>query len=124
MSTEKSDHHGNNEQAEEKPEAAASGDQAGQKTRDSAELPEPQFAHIIETFAVQAMIYLGKIINPITNKYEEDLGMARYQIGILEMLEAKTKGNLLSEESHLLEELLHTTRLAYYDVSRRPKPQK
>jgi hypothetical protein len=117
MSTEKSDHHGNNEQAEEKPEAAASGDQAGQKTRDSAELPEPQFAHIIETFAVQAMIYLGKIINPITNKYEEE-------IGILEMLEAKTKGNLLSEESHLLEELLHTTRLAYYDVSRRPKPQK
>jgi hypothetical protein len=88
-----------------------------------SEALEPHFIHLIETFAVQAMIYLGKIINPISNRYEKDLAMARYQIGILEILGAKTKGNLSPEEEKLLEELLHTTRRAYIDVAAEGKSE-
>ena len=56
-------------------------------------------------------------MNPITKKYEHDLTLANYQIGILEVLEQKTKGNLTPEEDKLLNELLHNVRMAYIDAS-------
>lgn len=77
---------------------------------------EPKFSHLIETFAVQALIALGKVMNPITKKYERDLTLAKYHVGILEVLEQKTKGNLTADEGKLLEELLHNVRMAYIDA--------
>ncbi len=81
------------------------------------EIAEPEFSHLIETFAVQALISLGKVMNPITEKYERDLALAKYHIGILGVMEQKTKGNLSPEESKLLTELLHNVRMAYIDAS-------
>ncbi len=81
------------------------------------EIAEPEFSHLIETFAVQALISLGKVINPITKKYERDVTLAKYYIGILGVLEQKTKGNLTPDEDKLLNELLHNVRMAYIDAS-------
>ena len=47
---------------------------------------------------------------------EENLLFAKYQIGILEMLQEKTKGNLDREEELHLENTLHTLRMAFIDV--------
>ena len=81
------------------------------------EMAEPEFSHLIETFAVQTLISLGKVMNPITEKYERDLTLAKYHIGILGVLEQKTKGNLTPDEDKLLNELLHNVRMAYIDAS-------
>ena len=44
--------------------------------------------------AAQASICLGIVENPVTGKRETDIEAARHVIDMLEMLKAKTKGNL------------------------------
>ena len=84
-------------------------------------LPKPELLHLVETFGTQALIYLGKVMNPITQKYEKNLELAKYQVGILEILQEKTKGNLDANEESILETTLHTARMAYVDVSKEEK---
>jgi len=84
-------------------------------------MPEPVLPHILQTFYLQAMISLGKYPNPVTRKFEHDLKAAKYYIGLLEVLEGKTRGNLSDEEKGLLDEFLHTARLAYVDESKMEK---
>jgi hypothetical protein len=113
-------------------EMSAEQEQAKERTEETQEekpteaeepidIGKPEFSHLVETFAVQALISLGIVMNPITKKYERDLVLAKYEIGILEVLEQKTKGNLTPDEEKLLEELLHNVRMAYVDVSREKK---
>jgi len=80
-----------------------------------AQLPPPTLPQLVDTFFLQAMISLGKQMNPMSKKYERDLTIAQYQIGILEVLEQKTKGNLSEDEDKHLEQVLHTLRMAYLD---------
>ena len=86
-------------------------------------LPKPEFSHLVETFGTQALMYLGKIMNPLTNKVETNLQIAKYQIDILEILEDKTKGNLTSEEESMLSNILNTVRMTYIDVSKEEKKE-
>jgi hypothetical protein len=48
-----------------------------------------------------------------------DLAMAKQNIDLLEMLDAKTKGNLTAEERQLLHGLLFDLRLKFVEASRR-----
>jgi uncharacterized protein YjaG (DUF416 family) len=75
--------------------------------------PEPDFNFFITTLALQASIALGHIPNPATNKKEEDLFQAKFLIDTLGMLKEKTKGNLITEETNLLENLLYELRTQY-----------
>ena len=84
-----------------------------------AQLPPPTFPQLVDTFFLQAMIALGKQMNPLTQKYERDLAIAQYQIDTLELLRQKTKGNLTKEEEDHLENILHTARMAYVDEARK-----
>lgn len=74
---------------------------------------EPDFNFFITTLALQASVTLGQVPNPVTNKKEEDLNQAKFLIDALGMLKEKTKGNLNSEESNLLENLLYELRMQY-----------
>ncbi|MBU3958532.1 MAG: DUF1844 domain-containing protein [Candidatus Omnitrophica bacterium] len=74
---------------------------------------EPDFNLFITTLALQASISLGTVPNPATNKKEENLTQAKFIIDTLEMLQQKTKGNLTSEETKLLENLLYELRMQY-----------
>ena len=47
---------------------------------------------------------------------ETKLALARQTIDTLEMLEAKTRGNLDSEEAKLLESLLYELRMRYVEA--------
>lgn len=79
---------------------------------------KPDLNQISSAFGMQALIACGKMMNPVTRKYETDLTMARYHIGVLEVLQAKTAGNASDEEKQLLEDLLHQARMAFVDASR------
>jgi hypothetical protein len=73
------------------------------------------FGSIVQAFGLQALLACGKIVNPLTNQADKDLNLARYHIGILEVLRDKTKGNLDEGETHLLEQVLHEVRLAFLE---------
>lgn len=79
---------------------------------------KPDFSHIVSVFGMQSLIACGKIMNPASKKFETDLLMAQYYIGVLEILEQKTTGNLNDAEAQLFKDMLHQVRMAYIDASR------
>lgn len=81
-------------------------------------VPKPDLSQIISVFGMQALMACGKIMNPVTRKFETDLLLANYHIGVLEVLDAKTAGNLTQEEQQVLEDTLHQARMAYLDAQR------
>jgi hypothetical protein len=79
---------------------------------------EASFAVLAVSLATQAALSLGDIPHPQTGKTEANLGNARFHIDLLEMLEAKTKGNLTQEEAKLLEGLLFDLRMRFVERSK------
>lgn len=77
------------------------------------ELPPVSFQSIILMFSAAVLQYLGITPNPLTNKTEKNLSMAKQTIDTLEVLKAKTKGNLDAEEEKLLDSLLYELRMHY-----------
>jgi len=79
----------------------------------SGEPPEASFSSIVLFFATMASQYLGIIKNPITDKVEPNLELAKHTIDSLDVLKEKTKGNLTKEENDLLESMLSNLKLTY-----------
>lgn len=77
-----------------------------------------RFLDMVGLFSSQAMIGLGKVINPMTGKAEKNLPAARLFIDTLEMLEHKTKGNLLADESKVLQGTLTDLRMMFIEESK------
>lgn len=80
-----------------------------------------RFLDMVGLFGTQAMIALGKLANPATGKAEKNLAAASLFIDTLEMLEAKTKGNLNSDETKVLHSTLTDLRLMYVEESKAPQ---
>ena len=78
--------------------------------------PPPTFDFLVHTLFTQALMALGRIPNPITNKSLQNLDTARHFIETLAMLEVKTQGNLTTEERRLLEEIQHQLRTLYVEA--------
>ncbi len=81
-------------------------------------LPEPSLAVLATSLAMQAMVALGFMPNPMTGKAEQHLDHARHAIDMLAMLQEKTQGNRTPEESLVLENLLHELRMGYVAAMR------
>jgi hypothetical protein len=79
-------------------------------------LPPPTFELLLSTFATQALVYLGQIPDPETNRPSIRLDLAQHQIDMLAMLESKTAGNLSEAEAKLLEDILHQLRMAFVTI--------
>jgi hypothetical protein len=62
-----------------------------------------------------AMMAMGKIKNPVTDKIERNLEHAKIYIDTLDMLLAKTKSNLSDYEEKFLTETLKDLKLNYVD---------
>src|SRR5437867_6566104 len=71
------------------------------------------FAQLILQQSNMAMMLLGKVAHPGSGEVVQDIEAARLFIDQLEMLEAKTKGNLSKEEETLLKQTLMTLRLNF-----------
>ena len=81
-----------------------------------------RFLDMVALFGQQAMISLGKLVNPMTGKAEKNLPAARLFIDTLEMLEHKTQGNLTNDESKVLQATLTDLRLMLVEESKAPAP--
>lgn len=93
---------------------------AGEKDRNKEvyEMPPANFTMFITSLGMQALMALGEIENPMTSKLEKELPQAKYLIDILEVLQEKTKGNLLEEENQVMEQLLYELRMKFIAASK------
>ena len=74
------------------------------------------FLDLVAQHAEMALMFLGRVPHPQTGKTVQDLETAKLFISQLEMLEAKTKGNLSAREQALLKQGLMATRMAFVEV--------
>ena len=72
-------------------------------------------------YYTQGLVLLGETPNPYTQKKEEDVDSVRHIIDVLSMIEQKTRGNLGSEESQLLESVLYELRMKFMAKTSRIK---
>jgi hypothetical protein len=74
-----------------------------------------QFVSLIFSLQQAAMAQLGKIANPASGKTEKNLVQAKATIDMLDMLKAKTQGNLTETEQKMILNSLDNLYLNYAD---------
>ena len=74
---------------------------------------QASFATLILSIGSSAAMALGLAPNPMTNKTEKDVKMAKFNIDLLKILQEKTKSNLSKEEAMLLESMIHDLQLKF-----------
>jgi len=82
-------------------------------SRKDAPLPEITFTNLIFSFSTSVLIQLGEIQDPLTQKLDKNLPLAKQTIDLIGMLKEKTKGNLTPEEEKLIEIVLYDLRMRY-----------
>ncbi|MCX7964547.1 MAG: DUF1844 domain-containing protein [Candidatus Sumerlaea chitinivorans] len=90
-----------------------------------SEQTSANFYLLVQTHAMQALLACqGGTLGDKT--IERDLGLARVEISLLEMLQEKTRGNLTTEEAAFLADALHECRMAFVravDEEAKAKPK-
>ena len=99
------------------PKLSASPGETGSAAEHSA-----LFAQLVFQQSNMAMLLLGKVPHPETGQVTRDLEAAKLFIDQLEMLEAKTKGNLNRQEAAFLQQSLTTLRLSFVEAVESPAP--
>ncbi len=89
---------------------------------------DEMFQGLVISLAAATMQHLGKTLSPVTHKIEKNLQAAQSTIDMLDMLEAKTKGNLGEAEAKLLKSVLAELKLNYVETMNEkpvaPAPEK
>lgn len=93
--------------------------------------PEPEdedaserFAMLVSYLSTTAMFQLGLLPGPGGEYIPADLANASRTVDLLEVLQEKTRGNLNSQESKLLDDVLYELRMTYLEVQKRASKQK
>ena len=73
------------------------------------------FLQLVLGLQQAAMVALGKLMNPMSGKIERNLEGARNTIDTLAAIEARTRGNLESDEQRVLTQVLTDLRMNYVD---------
>ena len=73
------------------------------------------FMQVVIQNQQMALLSMGKLKNPVTDKIERNLEYAKISIDTLDMLKEKTKGNLSDYESKFLDEVIRELKLNYVD---------
>jgi len=84
------------------------------------EIMSALFANMVVQQTNLALMLLGKVPSPETGQPMQDLDAAKMFIDQLEMLEAKTRGNLDKNEEKLLGQSLTSLRLAFVEAIEAP----
>ncbi len=82
---------------------------------DNKEKNTQLFMYLVGSFEMSAMMAMGKIKNPMTDKTEKDLAQAQFSIDILDMMKEKTSGQLSEYESKYLDNTIGQLKLNYLD---------
>ncbi|HEY5123573.1 MAG TPA: DUF1844 domain-containing protein [Ignavibacteria bacterium] len=78
------------------------------------------FFSLIYTFQMQAMMQMGKLKNPLTEKVERDMDATKMSIDMVEMLSTKTKNNLNDDENRFMTQVLSDLKLNFVEESGKP----
>ena len=84
-----------------------------------SETLEASLSTLILSIGSSAAMAMGLAPDPATGKTERDLGMARFNIDLLNVLREKTKNNLSPEEGKFLETILTDLQLRFVEVSKK-----
>ena len=87
---------------------------------DREEMLSARFAGLVMQQTNLALMLLGRVPSPETGKTVRDLESAKMFIDQLEMLEAKTRGNLDPQEEKLLGQSLTALRMAFVEAVGEP----
>ena len=79
-------------------------------------LPTGDLAALISMLTTQSLFAMGLLQIKGQDPREPDLELARYNIDMLETLQAKTKGNLTEDEEAVLTNTLGELRMGYVHV--------
>ncbi len=79
---------------------------------------ETPFERLVVSFASTAMMQLGLVAADPSQPMEPDLAGARDTIDMLAVLEEKTRGNLTSRESRLMQQTLAELRMAFVEMQK------
>jgi hypothetical protein len=83
-------------------------------------LPPPDMLGLVNSLALQAMFSLGRLAAPGEEPAAPNFDYAKHHIGMLEVLEEKTKGNLSDEESKALAMAIQEVRMAFVAAAQTP----
>jgi len=84
---------------------------------------EVLFMQLIMQQQQWAMMSMGKLKNPMSDKIERNMEMAKYAIDTLDMLAIKTKGNLGEYEDKFITEVLRELKLNYVEEAGKDKKE-
>ncbi len=77
---------------------------------------ELNFSNYVASLGFQALIFMGEIPSPVTQKVEKHLGQSKFLIDTLVLLREKTKGNLTPEEDKLLNGSIYELQMKFIEV--------
>ncbi len=82
---------------------------------------EPSFESLITSVYSAVLYNLGEIKLRGIETTEENLEMAKFNIGLLEVLRDKTAGNLSKEEDALITNLISTAKMRFVEHTKEVK---
>lgn len=80
--------------------------------------PEPSFSTLVLSIGSSAAMALGLAPNPSSGKIEKDLGMARFNVDLLTVLQEKTKNNLTDEEKKFLDFMVSDLQMRFIEANK------
>jgi len=103
------------EEKEFPPKEEAKGEEPAKDKEPEREIPLPEinFINFIFSLSTSALIQLGEIQDPISQKMAQNLPLAKQTVDLIGMLKEKTKGNLTSDEEKILDNILFDLRMRY-----------
>lgn len=82
-------------------------------------MPEVTFSAFVMSLNTSVLFHLGEIADPATGKKLVDLDLARHGIDTLTLIEQKTKGNLSTDESEMLKNILYDLKIRFVKVAKK-----
>ncbi len=80
-------------------------------------IPPLDFGSLMLPFYTQAMVKLGQISNPVTQKKDDiNIELAKRLIDLLDLLKEKTEGNLDEQEEKVLDDALSQLKNIYIET--------
>jgi hypothetical protein len=80
---------------------------------------DPAFANLVIMLASAAAVHFGDLGDAVTGERQPvNLEGAAQMIALLEMLEAKTRGNVTEAEARLLQQVLYELRMRFVEAQK------
>jgi len=90
---------------------------------DNIDMNKHLFINLVTMLSMSVMQQLGKLVNPAAGKAEVNLDAAQATIDTLDMLAAKTKGNLDKDEARIMQETLAMLKMNFVETKEMQKAE-